>query len=205
MTNRADRLIFKFSAALVITVAHTGTLSAACSFAVQGEGRVTGIVDARTFRLDDGREVRLAGIETDLGQKLARGSLKLETLIGGRDVTLRAGDDKPVTVARSRSRLRRARKHPSRPSCCPRVRHSPPGPSPTRNVLPIGWLRKTAPAKPAGGFGAVLRPQKTRKCPAIFWQGKGSLPSLKEQFCRRGRPGRHFTSISDRDGHGTLP
>ena len=100
MTNRADRLIFKFSAALVITAAHIGTLSAACSFAVQGEGRVTGIVDARTFRLDDGREVRLAGIETDLGQKLARGSLKLETLIGGRDVTLRAGDDKPNRYGR---------------------------------------------------------------------------------------------------------
>ena len=35
-----------------------------CSFAPQGEGRVGAVIDARTFRMDDGREVRLAGIET---------------------------------------------------------------------------------------------------------------------------------------------
>ena len=39
-------------------------LAAACSLAPQGEGRVSAIIDARTFRMDDGREVRLAGIET---------------------------------------------------------------------------------------------------------------------------------------------
>lgn len=100
MTNRADRLIFKFSAALVITATHTGILFAACNFAVQGKGRVTSIIDARTFRLDEGREVRLAGIETDVGQKPAAGTRKLETLIGGRDVTLRASDDKPDRYGR---------------------------------------------------------------------------------------------------------
>ena len=35
----------------------------AAAFEPQGEGRVTAVIDARSFRLDDGREVRLAGIE----------------------------------------------------------------------------------------------------------------------------------------------
>jgi hypothetical protein len=36
--------------------------AAGCSFEPQGEGRVAAVIDARTIRLDDGREVRLAGI-----------------------------------------------------------------------------------------------------------------------------------------------
>ena len=100
MTHRTDRLVSTLSAAFLLTAAHTGTLFAACNFASQGEGRVVAIIDARTFRLDDGREVRLAGIETDIGQKLAARSRKLETLIEGRDVTLRAGDDKPDRYGR---------------------------------------------------------------------------------------------------------
>src|ERR1043165_1861560 len=38
-------------------------LSAPCSFEPQGEGRVGAIIDPRSFRMDDGGEVRLAGIE----------------------------------------------------------------------------------------------------------------------------------------------
>ena len=34
-----------------------------CAFEPQGEGRVAAVVDGRSFRLDDGREIRLAGIE----------------------------------------------------------------------------------------------------------------------------------------------
>jgi hypothetical protein len=36
------------------------SLAAGCSFAPQREGRVAAVLDARGFRLEDGREVRLA-------------------------------------------------------------------------------------------------------------------------------------------------
>ena len=39
------------------------TRDADCAFEPQGEGRVAAVIDGRSFRLDDGREVRLAGIE----------------------------------------------------------------------------------------------------------------------------------------------
>ena len=38
-------------------------IAAGCSFEPQGEGRVAAVIDARSFRLADGREVILAGIE----------------------------------------------------------------------------------------------------------------------------------------------
>jgi hypothetical protein len=47
---------------LVFAVA-TPADAAGCSFDAQGEGHVAEIIDSRTFRLQDGREVRLAGIE----------------------------------------------------------------------------------------------------------------------------------------------
>src|SRR3979490_816323 len=41
----------------------TPASAAGCAFEPQGEGRVAAVIDARTFRLEDGREIRLAGIE----------------------------------------------------------------------------------------------------------------------------------------------
>lgn len=38
-------------------------MRAACESALQGEGQISAVLDARTLRLDDGREVRLSGIE----------------------------------------------------------------------------------------------------------------------------------------------
>jgi hypothetical protein len=38
-------------------------IAAGCLLASQGEGRVTQVIDPRTLRLDDGRDVILAGIE----------------------------------------------------------------------------------------------------------------------------------------------
>ncbi|HXO73360.1 MAG TPA: hypothetical protein VN838_30755, partial [Bradyrhizobium sp.] len=50
--------------AIALTMTGPALAASACSFEPQGEGRVSAIIDARTFRMDDGREVRLAGIET---------------------------------------------------------------------------------------------------------------------------------------------
>jgi hypothetical protein len=48
---------------LISVVSAAPAIASGCSFEAQGEGRVASIVDARSFRLEDGREIRLAGIE----------------------------------------------------------------------------------------------------------------------------------------------
>src|SRR5260370_13319023 len=65
-----------------------------CWFEVQGEGRVAAVVDARTFRLEDGREVRLAGIEPIVSEK-SNSTSALSAIGAGREVTLRGHDDTP--------------------------------------------------------------------------------------------------------------
>jgi len=73
--------------------------AAGCLFAVQGEGRVAAVIDARSFRLDDGREIRLAGIEPADADK-AKGAAALAAVIGGHDVTLHGEDDTPDRYGR---------------------------------------------------------------------------------------------------------
>ncbi|MGN1287874.1 MAG: hypothetical protein ACI4XG_15010, partial [Bradyrhizobium sp.] len=60
--------------------------AAGCNFEIQGEGRVATVVDARSLRLDDGREVRLAGIEV---ADRAKAMAALTAQLVGREVTLR--------------------------------------------------------------------------------------------------------------------
>jgi endonuclease YncB( thermonuclease family) len=85
---------------LMLVVATTGPADAAgCAFEPQGEGRVVEIIDARTFRLADGREVRLAGIEPVETEKAKRTSA-LSAILAGRDVTLRGEDDTPDRYGR---------------------------------------------------------------------------------------------------------
>jgi len=78
-----------------ITVTVPALAASPCSFEVQGEGRVGAVIDARTFRMDDGREVRLAGIET-----LTDGGAALGALVAGRNVTLRGETDAPDRYGR---------------------------------------------------------------------------------------------------------
>jgi endonuclease YncB( thermonuclease family) len=72
-----------------------------CAFEPQGEGRVTAVIDARSFRLEDGREIRLAGIEPvgsdDTG---ANRSAALSALVMGQQVTLYGEDDVPDRYGR---------------------------------------------------------------------------------------------------------
>ncbi|WFU73114.1 thermonuclease family protein [Bradyrhizobium sp. CB2312] len=76
-------------------VAGHAALAAPCQFDTQGEGRVAGIVDARSVRLDDGREVRLTGIEATAATKQT-----LTSLLAGREVILRGTDDTPDRYGR---------------------------------------------------------------------------------------------------------
>ncbi len=73
--------------------------AAGCALAAQGEGHVAAVIDVRTFRLDDGREIRLAGIEPAEADK-AKGAAALAAIIGGRDVTLHGADDTPDRYGR---------------------------------------------------------------------------------------------------------
>ena len=73
--------------------------AAGCAFEPQGEGRVAAVLDARTFRLDDGREIRLAGIEPIATEKADR-SPALAALIAGREVRLSGQDDTPDRYGR---------------------------------------------------------------------------------------------------------
>jgi len=56
-----------------------------------GAGRVAAVIDARTLRLQDGREVRLAAVEDTLSGLAAKPAQRaaLESLVGGRDLILR--------------------------------------------------------------------------------------------------------------------
>jgi endonuclease YncB( thermonuclease family) len=72
-----------------------GAAAADCSLPVQGEGRVAAVVDARSLRLQDGREIRLAGIEPG-----PDGAELLTAMVTGREVTLRGTDDAPDRYGR---------------------------------------------------------------------------------------------------------
>ncbi|WGR71942.1 MULTISPECIES: thermonuclease family protein [unclassified Bradyrhizobium] len=83
------------AAAALLIGSHDIVLAAACQFESQGEGRVAAITDARSLRLDDGREVRLAGIEPTATTQQA-----LTALLVGRDVSLYGSDDTPDRYGR---------------------------------------------------------------------------------------------------------
>jgi endonuclease YncB( thermonuclease family) len=96
------------SAALLVAVFVTPAHAAGCAFEPQGEGRVAAVTDARGFRLEDGREIRLAGIEpasSAAGGKDRAAAQKdrtaaLAAIVAGREVTLRGQDDAPDRYGR---------------------------------------------------------------------------------------------------------
>lgn len=89
---------WRWSGAILLAGFFGDAAFAACRFTPQGEGRVTSIIDARTFRLDDGREVRLAGIEIDIAARAAISALT--GVIGGKQVSLHGEDDRPDRYGR---------------------------------------------------------------------------------------------------------
>jgi endonuclease YncB( thermonuclease family) len=85
---------------LVLAVATAPAVAASCSFEPQGEGRVAAVIDARTLRLQDGREVRLAGIEPAATGNATTNATALSAIVGNRDVTLASDDDTPDRYGR---------------------------------------------------------------------------------------------------------
>ena len=83
-----------------LVLASVGPADAAdCALEPQGEGRVAAVIDGRSFRLDDGREVRLVGIE-QAGTDKARNRAALSAIASGREVTLHGDDDTPDRYGR---------------------------------------------------------------------------------------------------------
>ncbi len=89
-SGRPVALAIAFAAQLVC-VAPAAAREAPCAGEQVGEGRVAAIIDARTFRMQDGREVRLAGVEDTVSGLPATPQQRaaLETLTAGRDIVLR--------------------------------------------------------------------------------------------------------------------
>jgi endonuclease YncB( thermonuclease family) len=88
--------------ASTLLAANSPAHAAGCAFAAQGDGHVAAILDARTFRLQDGREIRLAGIEPVLTSEktTANRAAALSAILNGRDVIVRADDDTPDRYGR---------------------------------------------------------------------------------------------------------
>lgn len=89
---------------LLLVTAWTVTLAvpaarAACDSPVQGAGQIAAILDARTLRLDDGREVRLSGIEIPKSAEVA-GAAWLRDHALKQTITLRGADDAPDRYGR---------------------------------------------------------------------------------------------------------
>jgi endonuclease YncB( thermonuclease family) len=84
---------------MLVAAAAGPAVAAGCAFEPQGEGQVAAVIDSRTFRLQDGREVRLAGIEPVVTEKASRTSA-LAAIVAGREVTLRGEDDTPDRYGR---------------------------------------------------------------------------------------------------------
>jgi endonuclease YncB( thermonuclease family) len=88
----------------VLVVVVSPAIAAGCAFEAQGEGRVAAVIDAHTFRLQDGREVRIAGIEPVYSGKPAAGQADrasaLAAILAGHEVRLAGEDDTPDRYGR---------------------------------------------------------------------------------------------------------
>jgi endonuclease YncB( thermonuclease family) len=83
-----------------LMLATAGRAGAAdCALEPQGEGRVAAVVDTRSLRLEDGREIRLAGIARG-GADRANSRAALSAIAAGREVTLHGDDDSPDRYGR---------------------------------------------------------------------------------------------------------
>ena len=132
--------------------------AAGCAFAAQGEARVAAVIDGRTFRLEDGREIRLAGIEPASAEK-ARGVAALSAIIGGRDVTLQGEDDAPDRYGRQAAFVFPAgSEHRRKPSCCAAARRCSRPMCPTRTAPGRLPPPRAPPVRPNQASGPVPRP-----------------------------------------------
>ncbi len=102
MTSRLRLLQGAFRSAILIAALGGLPARAACTFEILKQGHVAAIIDARTFKLEDGQEIRLAGVEFSgsTAPAVRRDGALLEQLLLNRDVTLRGPSAKPDRYGR---------------------------------------------------------------------------------------------------------
>jgi endonuclease YncB( thermonuclease family) len=87
-------------ASLALLFAGSPAQAAGCSFEAQGDGRVAEVVDARTLRLEDGRDISLAGIEPVMSGAKAQRMAALAAIVAGHKVSVHGQDDTPDRYGR---------------------------------------------------------------------------------------------------------
>lgn len=86
---------------LALAVGARPAVAAGCAFDVQGAGHVAEVIDARTLRLQDGRDVSLVGIEPAASPTAnTNRTAALSAIAAGREVMLRGADDTPDRYGR---------------------------------------------------------------------------------------------------------
>lgn len=100
------RTLVALACALIANLVVITRAMADCGGEVLGQGQVAHVVDARTLRLADGREIRLTGIVSSPDAITARDVLT--TLVANRDVVLRGDSDTPDRYGRQNAFVVRA-------------------------------------------------------------------------------------------------
>ncbi len=95
MTARASAL----AVGLLLATPASPASAAGCDLPPQGEAVVVEVIDARSVRLQDGRDIKLSGIEPIVGRTASAVGALSQILIGRR-VTLRSDDDAPDRYGR---------------------------------------------------------------------------------------------------------
>jgi endonuclease YncB( thermonuclease family) len=197
--NPVRRLRTAALAALASLTAITPALAAPCAFESQGEGRAAAVIDARSFRLSDGREIKLAGIEP-VSPDTAKGATALSALLAGREIMLRGDDDAPDRYGRQTAFVFIAGEENSvQATLLAQGEAFAAADIPDKDCAAALLAAESAGRQPKRAFG---RPQKTRKVSAISRLGMGALCWWKAGFCLSGRPGQRLTSTSAATGHG---
>lgn len=99
ISNRIRRLTIALAA--TASIAADPASAAPCAFEAQGEGHVSVVIDARSFHLADGRDVRLAGIQSAFTDKISAAHTQaLAAMLAGLDVRLGGEDDTPDRYGR---------------------------------------------------------------------------------------------------------
>lgn len=182
-----------FAVALMWLAAAAPADAAGCAFEPQGEGRVAAVIDARTFRLTDGREIRLAGVEPVAGTRASR-TAALAATIAGREVTLSGDDDSPDRYGRQPAFVHLAGTDAPVQSMLLAQGDALVSPDVADKDCAATLFAAEAQARRAKrGIWADPAAIKTRKVRAIFWPGSGALHWSKAGFYRSGRPGRRRT------------
>ena len=92
---------------LTLLLAVTPAQAQDCGLANQGEGRVAAVIDGRSLRLDDGRDIRLSGLAPLPPGHAARATAALAPFVGA-SVTLHGDSDTPDRYGRQTMLVRDA-------------------------------------------------------------------------------------------------